>query len=170
MASSAPSGSWCLVSELPGSEYRTPGWFHAWREADLFQSGWEGKPEHHEFRDDCQWDAQSGELDLAQLAARGGEHDFRGSAARLRGCDLHDLIEPGEGLELAPALRPVAEQRKERGGEPLRNARVLQQFRHDVFAEHEVGEDHRGHPDQPPRDCRLPACDAVRRHSGYRGE
>ncbi len=26
-------------------------WFHAWRDADLFESGWDGKPEHHEFRD-----------------------------------------------------------------------------------------------------------------------
>ena len=46
-------GYYLMPLVLPGSEYRTPGWFHAWREADLFQSGRDGKPEHHEFRDDC---------------------------------------------------------------------------------------------------------------------
>jgi len=43
--SSAPSGSWYLVPELPGSRYHTPGWFRAWREADLFESGRDGRPE-----------------------------------------------------------------------------------------------------------------------------
>jgi hypothetical protein len=51
ITSLSPSGSWCLVLELPGSRYRTPSGFMPLREADLFESRRDGNPEHHEFRD-----------------------------------------------------------------------------------------------------------------------
>src|SRR5262245_26327685 len=62
------------------------------------------------------------------------EHDlgraFRGGTR----ADLHDLIEPGERLELVPLLGRIVQQRQQRGGKPFGGAVVLQQLRDDILA------------------------------------
>ena len=85
----------------------------------------------------------------------------RGPCAWRLGREVHDRIEPGEGIELAPPLGRIAEQRNERRGDAIRRAVALEIFRHGILAEHEVCEDHgvdaRHHAEQrrPPR----PGCD-----------
>src|SRR5579872_453876 len=73
----------------------------------------------------------------AAAAARDVEHDFRRLGAWRR-VKRHDLVEAGEGPDLAPALGRVGEQRHKRIGDALRRAIALQEFRYDVLAEHEI--------------------------------
>ena len=77
------------------------------------------------------------------------------SAARALGealPDFHDRIEPGERLDLAPALRAVGQQRRQRVGQVFWRAVPLQELRHDVLADDQIGQDDRGHLDHKPRD------------------
>ena len=57
-----------------------------------------------------------------------GEHDVGGPQGRRARSHLHDGIEPSERLDLAPALRRVAEQRQKRRGEIFRGAILLKQL------------------------------------------
>ena len=66
-----------------------------------------------------------------------------------------------EGLDLPPALGAVAKQRQQRIRQLLRRAILLDEFRHDILAEHQIGQDHRRHRDQTPRDRRPPNRDTL---------
>src|SRR5262249_46539072 len=60
--------------------------------------------------------------------------DYSGGPFARRGAaDLHDGIEPGEGLALAVALRRIPGDCDERIGKIFRGRLPLQQFRHDHF-------------------------------------
>ena len=93
---------------------------------------------------------------IAAAAPGDIEDDGGGLGARRSPADRHDGVEPREGLDLAPPLRRVGQQRNKRVGQLLRRAIPLQQFRNDVLADDEIGEDDtlqsRCDPDQPRDD------------------
>ena len=68
------------------------------------------------------------------------EHDIGGPGSRRLRSDLHDRIEPGKRLDLAPPLRRVSEQRQHRRCQIFSGASLLEEFRHHILAEHQIGE------------------------------
>ncbi len=98
------------------------------------------------------------------------EHDFGGAGGRRPRADLHDPIEAGKGLHLLPAFRRVADQRRQRCCKTVRRAFLLHDLRHDVLAEHQVGEDIGGHSHQPSDDKGLERRHLVGRDHRHAGE
>jgi citrate synthase len=75
----------------------------------------------------------------------GGTHTGRLIAGR------HDVVDPGEGLDLAAPRRRILQHVAQRGDQFFRRAIVLQEFRHDVLADHQIGQNDRLHVDGADR-------------------
>ena len=76
-------------------------------------------------------------------AMRDIKHDRGSPIARITLADLHDGVQTCECLSLLPALRCILQQWQQSVSEPCCRTIPLQKFRHDIFAKHEIGEDHR---------------------------
>ena len=95
----------------------------------------------------------------------------RSALARRLSADVHDGVEPRESRALARPFGRLGEQRNEAGGDPIRRAFILQEFRYGILAQHQIGEDHGFERRVQPHDDLGEERDLVggdRRHPGKR--
>src|SRR5580704_17660652 len=102
------------------------------------------------------------------------EDDGRGLGAWPLAADLHDGIEPAEGLDLALPLRAVGKQRLECLGEAFWRGSGLQKLWNDILAKDQIGQNDARQPDQEPQqpdhDEGLDRRHPISRDSRYAGE